>query len=137
MKANFVTFYSPGTFVSESDEQPIESWDVDEAVKRAGAIKQRHGARPYGFKFTRRGRGPDDLDSKEIAHSPMYYLGGRIETRAEVEARNDLKEHVLRFNMSINNIERVIINDNSYRSTFPFGGDDVLLDVTLPVLADA
>lgn len=38
MEKHFVTFYSPGTFVAESSEQPIASWDTDAAVVMARAI---------------------------------------------------------------------------------------------------
>ena len=136
MKKNFVTFLSPGTFMSETDEQPIDSWDVDEAVRRAGTILQRHGARPYGFYFSRRGRGPDDLDRKQLAKSNLYYLGGRIETLDDVRKRADPKEHILLSNMESNGWDKIVVNDNSYRSTFPLRADDVILDVKLPELQD-
>lgn len=132
MEKHFVTFLSPGTFVSETTEKPIDSWDVDAAVKLAADICERHASRPYGFKFSTRARSADELDSKVVAQSGVYYLGGKIETRAEVEARNDPKEHVLRTNMRINNIERIVINDNSWRFTAALNDGDTVLDVTLP-----
>ena len=132
VQKHFIVFYSPGTFASESTEHVIGAWDVDAAVKMAGAISERHGARPYGFRFITRGRGADDLNSREIASSPFYYLGGRIETREEVEARNDPKEETLRWNMRANDIKRIVINDNSWRFTAALKDDDVVLDVKLP-----
>jgi hypothetical protein len=128
MEKHFVTFYSPGTFVSETTEQPIASWDVEIAKQMARDIRERYNAKPYGFRFSTRSRGDDDLDSKETASSPMHYLGGRIETRAEVEARNDPKEEILRANMRCNDIERIIVNDNSWRFTAALKPDDVVLD---------
>jgi hypothetical protein len=92
MKKHFVTFYSPGTFVAETSAKDIGSWNVDDAVAMSAMIEERHGARPYGFRFTTRERGDDDFDSKETAQSPMYYLGGKVETLEEVEARNDPEE---------------------------------------------
>ncbi len=130
MDQDFVTFFSPGTFVSETTQRPIDSWDVEAATQMARDIKERHGATPYGFQFTTRSRGPDDLDSKVSARSCTYYLGGRVETLAEVEARNDPKEEILRFNMRGNGIERIIINDNSWRFTGPLKDGDVVLDFT-------
>lgn len=73
---HFVTFYSPGTFVAETSERPIDSWDVPAAVAMAREIKERHNAVPYAFRFTTRSRGPDDLDSKQSASSGYYYLSG-------------------------------------------------------------
>ena len=56
MKAHFVTFYSPGTFVAETTTKPIPSWDVDLAVAMASDIRERHGALAYGFRFSTRAR---------------------------------------------------------------------------------
>lgn len=129
---HFVTFASPGTFVPEQTTKPVDSWDVEAAKQMALDIRERHGATPYGFYFSTRGRGPDDLDSKEIASSPFYYLGGKIETRAEVEARNDPKEEILRSNMRINDIAKIIVNDNSWRFVSALRDTDVVLDFTPP-----
>jgi hypothetical protein len=127
---HFVTFFSPGTFVAETTMKPIASWDVDAAVAMAREITERYNATPYAFRFTTRGRDDSELDSKQIAASNLYYLGGQVFTRAEIEARNDPKEATLRANMRINDIERVIINDNSWRFTGPLNADDVILDFT-------
>lgn len=128
MQKHFVAFFSPGTFVSETTEKPIDSWNVEKAMEMAHGIVERYSATPYGFHFTTRSRGPDDLDSKETARSPFYHLGGRIETLAEVEARNDPKESILRSNMRGNGYDKIVVNDNSWRSTRPLGKTDVMLD---------
>ena len=137
MEKHFVTFYSPGTFMPEMTEKPIDNWDVEAAKQMALTVSERYNATPYAFKFTTRGRGPDDLDSKVIRSSNLYYLGGRIETREEVEARNDPKEEILRSNMRGNDIKRIIINDNSWRFTGALRDDDVVLDFTPPAKAAA
>lgn len=130
MKRHFVTFLSPGTFVSEQNEASIASWDVEAAVSMARTIKQRYGATPYGFYFSTRSRGPDDLDSKVSATSNIYYLGGNVETKEEVFARNDPKESVLRSNMEINGFDRIIVNNNSWRFTAALRDTDVVLEFT-------
>jgi len=127
MKQHFVTFCSPGTFVSETSQSPIESWDVNEAKAIAKGIKERHGATPYGFYFSTRERKEDELDSKVVKTSPMHYLGGKIETLEEVKARNDPKEETLRWNMETNGYNRIIVNTNSYKSTFPLKDEDIVL----------
>lgn len=131
MKAHFVHFMSPGTFVTEQTRKPIESWDVDEAVKMAREIKERHNARPYGFQFSTRERKEDDFGSKEVARSGVYFLGGKIETLAEVEARNLPHERILRSNMRNNGWDKIVINTNSWEWTQPLGENDVVLPVTL------
>lgn len=128
MKKEFVTFYSPGTFVSESTTKEIEAWDTATATEMARQIKERYGATPYAFRFETHSRGDNDLDSKITATSNLYYLGGRIETLADVEVRNDPKEAILLANMRGNGIERIIINDNSWRFIGAFNEGDVLLE---------
>ncbi len=44
MQKHFVTFYSPGTFVSEETTNPIGSWDVAAAMKMAHGIVERYAA---------------------------------------------------------------------------------------------
>lgn len=131
MEKHFVTFYSPGSFVSEETIRPVDSWDVDAAVEMAHTIVERHGARPYGFRFSTRSRSDDELDSKVVRSSGLYWLGGRVETLAEVEARNDPKEEILRANMRCNGYEKIVTNDNSRRFTYPLREGDTVLDVTL------
>lgn len=127
MEAHFVTFYSPGTFVAETTGKPIPSWDVDLAVAMSADIQERHAARPYGFRFTTRARGDVDLDSKVIATSPMHYLGGKVETLAEVEARNDPKEEILRSNMRCNGWDRIWKSTQGWQWTQPLKADDVVI----------
>lgn len=125
---HYVEFFSPGTFVAETSVKPVESWDVDAAVEMARSIQERHGATPYGFRFTTRGREDDELDSRQIAKSGMYYLGGKVETLAEVEARNDPTEEILRSNMRSNDFARIITNTNSWKVTQPLHDGDVVLE---------
>lgn len=125
---HFVTFHSPGTFVNEETTRPVESWDVDAAVKMSGEIVERYGSRPFAFSFSTRGRGPDDLDSKQTASSPMYYLGGKVRTIAEVEADADPKEKILLSNMRGNGWERVITTTNSWKHTAVLKDGDIVLE---------
>ena len=132
MQKHFVTFYSPGTFVSETTERAIAAWDVKAAMKMANEIIERYGATPYSFRFTTRSRGPNDLDSKQSAQSPFYFLGGKVESVADVERRADPKESILLSNMKGNGWNRIITNDNSWRWTQPLEDDDVVLDYKPP-----
>ena len=136
-KQHFVTFYSPGTFLPENTSRPVKKWDVDAAVALSGEIDERHGARPFGFRFSTRGRGPDDLDSKQTAESPMYYLGGTVRTMAEVEADADPAEKILLSNMRCNNIARVVTNTNSWKHTAELRDGDVVLPAPKWVKASA
>lgn len=130
MEKHFVTFFSPGSFVAETSTEPIESWDVDAAQQMARDIVERYRASPYGFQFSTRTRGPKDLDSQVTARSPMYYLGGRVETLAEVKARATEQDRILVANMEGNGYERIVTNNNSWRWTQPLRDGDVVLDWT-------
>lgn len=129
---HFVTFYSPGTFFDEETTRPIEGWDVGTAVEMAGSVLKRHGAAPYGFQFSTRERGPDDLDSHVATRSALYYLGGRVETIDDVRARRDPKERILLRNMEGNGWDRIIHNNNSWLTTRPLRDDDIVLDYARP-----
>lgn len=128
VQAHFVTFYSPGTFLAKTSQKPIQSWDIEEAKRMAREIKERHGAVPYGFKFTTRSRSADDLDSHETASSPMYYLGGKVETLDEVKARATDGDRILISNMESNGYERIVTNMNSWKWTQPLKPTDIVLD---------
>ena len=134
MKRHFVTFYSPGTFVAEATTLPIKSWSVPLAISMSRGILERHGATPYGFEFSTRERKTKDLDSKTVATSNLYYLGGKVETIDEVRARKDPKEKTLLSNMEINGWKKIVVNDNSWRWTQPYRAGDVVLDMSKTVV---
>lgn len=124
---NFVTFYSPGTFVHEETTKVIESWDIAKAKRMAQEIVERYRARPFGFRFTTRARKEDELDSRVVDTSPMYYLGGTIMTLAEVKERSDPKDRILICNMENNGWDKIIVNNNSWRMVRPLLEGDVVL----------
>lgn len=127
MKKHFVIFCSPGTLVSETNQIDVDSWDIQQAVNMSYDINQRHGAKPYGFYFITRERKENELDSKIAEISPMYYLGGEIRTYEQVCTDNKPEEETLRFNMRVNNYNRIIVNTNSWKFTAPLKDEDVVL----------
>lgn len=127
MKAHFVRFYSPGTLFAEQTMQEIPSWDVNLAREMMKSIVERHGANPYSFQFITKSRADDELDSRETARSPMYYVGGKIETLEEIVARNDPKEEILISNMKNNGYARVWRTTSGWQWTQPLHDDDVVL----------
>lgn len=127
MKKHYVTFYSPGTFVSEQQTQEVDSWDVVAAQDQAKHITERHNAIPFGFRFTTRERTDEDFDSKEVARSCMYYVNCKVETLAEIEARNDSSDKILISNMKCNDWDRVAVTVTGWKNTHPLQGDDIVL----------
>ena len=127
MEKHYVIFMSPGTLVSETTKEEIDSWDVFVAMEMARHIKERHGATPYGFYFITKERKDWEFESKIIRESKMYYLGGVVKTLAEVEAENNPDNKILISNMKGNGYDRVIVNTNSWKITLPVKKDDVVL----------
>ena len=127
MKKHYVTFLSPGTLVFEETTKPISEWDVEQAKKMAHGIVERYNAVPFGFRFITRERKDDEMDSKTVDQSGVYYLGGVIRTGLEVLAGTDPDEKILRSNVECNDMERIITNTNSYKSVHEFKEGDVLL----------
>lgn len=129
MKQDFVVFFSPGTFVAETTQKPIDSWDPQKAKELSKAVKERHGATPYGFHFITRERADDELDSKVTKRSNMYYLGGDVLTLEDVEKRNDPKDETLLWNMRINSYDKIIeiTTDSGYKTCQVFNKGDVRL----------
>lgn len=124
MQKHFVRFLSAGTFVAEETVSPIESWDVAQAVEMARRITERHGAHPYGFQFITKGRADEDLDSKAINRSGIYYLNGVVETLAQVKAKGDPANRILISNMESNGWDKIVTTYNPYKWTQPFNEDD-------------
>lgn len=133
MQQHFIIFYSPGTFVFEETTLPFPiAWPsgcaITKAITMSRTITERYDATPFGFRFTTRARTTKELDSHIIKTSPMYYLKGCIQTRAQVEARNDPKEEILRSNMRGNNIARVVYTFTPWRSVNALKDTDVVLE---------
>jgi len=137
LNKHFVQFYSPGTFMPEVSEKVVRSWNPKRATALARDIVERYGAKPFGFRFiTRRCATPIDdgeggklnVEPKEIKRSGIYYIEGCIETIDQVMARNDPSEERLRDNMRINEIKKVVITKNGYRSVHPFNDGDNIVD---------
>jgi hypothetical protein len=139
MRKHQVTFYSPGTFVSESSTYDIESWDTAKAVELAERVTERYNAKPYGFVFETIITAQDVPDgeggtlkvqSKLAEKSGIHFLGGWLETYDDVLARNNKNESILRDNMRYNDHWIVCINTNSWRSTIPFEENSRIVDAT-------
>jgi hypothetical protein len=131
IQKHFVTFVSPGTLFSETTTKEIASWNVEEATEMAKDIVERYNATPYCFCFTTR-QNDGELDSKEVAKSVYYFLGGNILTLEEIKARNSSKDEILISNMEINKIDRVVENWTPWRIAIPINPGDVVLAFDKP-----
>lgn len=139
-----VEFYSPGTFVSEVSVRQIGEWNTRVAVQLAGEITERHGARPFGFRFITEtvvsgiadGSGGEMPEtSKRINRSGTHFINGKILTLANVEAREP--GSTLASNMRSNQIAAVVETSNSYRHVSEFREGDCIVDADGTVLLTA
>ena len=127
MKKNYVTFYSPGTMVAETTRREVASWNVDKALKMSEEIKERHGARPYGFCFTTMKRGLRDFTPREVDRSGMYYVNCRVETLEEIERRGDPKESILLQNMKANGWDKMVSTKSGWAWSHQLHDTDIVL----------
>lgn len=79
---SYVTFFRPGDLTPAMWSEIVETWDVEAALALARKIE---GQRPFAFQFST----IDHTGGERLNKSPMHYLGGRVETLADIEARND------------------------------------------------
>lgn len=129
MERHFVRFLSPGSFFAEETVKPIDSWDVDKAIGLSKEIRERYGATPYGFQFLTKARGEEDIDSKVVKSSGVYYINGVVETLEEIKARHDPNNRILVSNMECNGWDKVVTTFSPYRWTQPFNPDDAVVTV--------
>lgn len=116
---HMVTFYSPGTFVSEVSERPIREWSTAEALRIAATIEERYGARPYAFRFSTAETG---------AKSGMHFINPKIRLLEEIEAAADPAESILVSNMRGNGWPIVAETCTPWRNTAPFEPDAVAVN---------
>lgn len=131
MQRHYVTFLSPGTFVSESTTREIDCWDTKTAFEMSKSVFERYEATPYAFYFFTKERKEDDFEPKIIKESNRYFIGGkhgRFLTLEEIKAKNDLDDSILIGNMITNKYERVYETTEGWKFTVPVKPDDVLLD---------
>ena len=130
---DFVTFYSLGHLFPHKVTMTIDCWNVDLALEMLPTLAEKQRARIYGFYFSTRRRGPEELDSSIVSESAIYYLNGTIRTLEELERRNDPSAAILRENMRRNGYTKIVESKiGGYQRTSFLEKDDVVLE-TPPV----
>ena len=103
-------------------------------------------AKPFAFSFETRivadpvpdGEGGElRVEPKTVKESGRHFIGGTVETLAEVQARNLQNENTLRSNMEGNGWNAIVTTINGYKSTQPFTGTDVMVGPDGEVIAKA
>ncbi len=91
-------------------------------------ITERYDATPYGFYFTTRERKRNELDSKVVKESGMYYLGGKVWTLKELKARQSPNDKILISNMECNELDKVVETVGKWKWMRPLWEGDVVLE---------
>lgn len=133
-REDFVEFFSPGSFYSESSVRPCRHGDITHALEMARGIKERYNASPYGFRFytTEREMVVDgdgnkaEKSSKDINRSGMHYITGTLMRFDEIPETDET--NILRSNMRCNDCPYCIENRNSWRFTGEFGVNDCIVE---------
>lgn len=138
---HYVTFYSPGSFMPETDTVEFPSIDLKAIAAKAKTLSQRYGAKPFGFRVeTKEYEEIITKDDKvfrtktETTYSSgIYFLTGRVLTLNDVP---DTQENrILRSNME-GNKKVCVENTNSYRHTSFFNQEDKIIDWDGNVIAE-
>lgn len=100
MTKHYVRYWFPGIIVSEDSIEEIKSRNVK--------IKPPKGAYAYQF-FDREEveKDGETLIGKPKNESGMFYLGGEVKTREDIE--REMPGSILASNMRCNKIERVVM----------------------------
>lgn len=101
------------------------------------SVVERHGAKPYGFRFSTCNEAdplPDGdggtlrVEPRQTAESAMHFLGGTVSTIDDVRRRAKADEKILLSNMECNNWAVIVENNNSWRFTTVFCEQDCIVD---------
>jgi len=114
-----ITYYSPGTFVSETTFREINGKNIEDIIVKATIesknIIQRYNATPYSFRIE--------------GISINYYLPhNKVELLSDIKNRKDPNDRILISNMENNDINAVMVSTVGWKSTQPFHEKDCLVN---------
>lgn len=112
----YCRFYSPGSFFSETTRRAVDSMDLPEACSIASEVNERHGARPFGFRFE---------DGNGDSLSGMHYIEGEVLTYDEIEDKP--VNRILRSNIKSNMGGVIVITRRGFRHTAEFKPTDLVV----------
>ena len=136
-RKHYVVFYSPGTFFAEISQREISEWDTRKAMVLAAEVRERHDARPYGFRFETRIVADDVPDgeggtmpstSKTVEKSGMHYINGKVETLEQVKACATKDDDILVGNIERNGYKKLVTTANGYGWTQPYEPGQCVVD---------
>ncbi len=125
MKHNFVIFYAPGEITDLEVAFHIEEWDYEKALYMVPGIIEEGICVPFSFIFESREYNDfGDFCEDDTEVSCTYFLGGKIFNRSEIFD----KDRFIYEKMIMNDVDRVIVNNNSSEIIKPFTYNDIILD---------
>jgi hypothetical protein len=129
-----VSFFSPGTFFSETSHKDFQELDLKKICAVAKTMKERHNASPYGFVWEYREL-PTDLPQiegykLEVTPKVIEKSTGIIYITGEIIYSKDLiseRDRILKFNLERNYDGVGVINKNSYIFHAGFNEGDMII----------
>lgn len=129
-----VTYYSPGTFFSESSSYKFTEFNLWKFCQKAKEISERYDAKPYGFNFQKL-EIPVDLPKTEgfkvtvepkiLEKSGTFYITGDVIFSENLIGKD---EQILKSNLESNNNGVGIVNNNSFKFRGAFEKDDNIVN---------
>ena len=125
-----VTFYSPGTFFSETSSIRLDELDINKILKKAKGTSERYNAKPYGYTWKQIREffiGKEKLEKEEVLDESKGY----IFITGNVIFSKDLTnpdENIFKSNLESNAGGVGIQNFNSYKFSYFFDKNDIIID---------
>lgn len=128
-----VTYFSPGSFLSEQDTYEFKELDFKKICDKAKKINQRYNAKPYGFSYKKIEtlKSIPKIDGFEIKCKPkilkssgMYYITGELVFSENIK---DETLYILKRNLEYNSDGIGVENNNSYRYNGFFHKEDFII----------
>lgn len=134
-KYYLVTYYSPGSFVSETSSARFKNFNLASFVKRAKSISERHGSKPYGFTVEEKEEPVSmpvvegfkvEVEPNTLSSSGTYYITGNLIFYDDI--KNNKEKAILASNLYNNSLGIGIENCNSWKFTGDFERNDFIVD---------
>ena len=128
IKQHFVTFKSPGMATAEHTTKEITPGTRSRPLRWPTTYWNATAPSPTASTSPPGPAPPQELDSKNIAKSGTYFMGGKIQTLQEVMA-NPTGNKTLIENMKGNHWDQVVTVTKGHQWTSPILKDDAVLDM--------
>ncbi|PZM08070.1 hypothetical protein CPY51_30470 [Rhizobium tubonense] len=123
MSKEYAVFLFNGSFTNTERPVQVPCRDVDRATEIAQQLTLQYGAPPFAFHFESRVDSLDSIGNR----SGLYYLGGTIQTLAEIRAECNPSNQRMIWNLEARGIDKIVTNNCPCLACFPLRDEDQVL----------